>query len=72
MNSFSAGMAALSRVLQGKEFLLLSFVFILVSIGGTTFGMCEEILAFCPFLMLFLLKMVLIVYLELPHYIWVQ
>ena len=56
MNSFSAGMAALSRVLHGKEFLLLCFVFILVSLGGTCFGMCEEILAFCPILMPIFIK----------------
>ena len=56
MNSFSSGMAALSRVLRGKEFLLLCFVFILVSIGGTTFGMGEEILAFCPILMPIFIK----------------
>ena len=56
MNSFSAGMAALSRVLRGKEFLLLCFVFILVSLGGTCFGMCEEILAFCPILMPIFIK----------------
>ena len=56
MNSFSSGMSSLSKLLQGKEFLLLSLVFILVSIGGTTFGMCEEILAFCPILMPIFLK----------------
>ena len=56
MNAFSAGMTALSRVLQGKEFLLLSLVFILISICGSTFGMLEEILPFYPILMPIFLK----------------
>ena len=56
MNAFSAGMTALSRVLQGKEFLLLSIVFILISICGSTFRMYEEILPFYPILMPIFLK----------------
>ena len=56
MNSFSSGMAALSRITKGREFLLLSLVYTLVSIGGTTFGMAEEILAFYPILMPIFLK----------------
>ena len=56
MNSFSSGMAALSRITKGRQFILLSLVYILVSIGGTTFGMAEEILAFYPILMPIFLK----------------
>ena len=56
MNALSSGMAALSRVTRGKEFLLLVLVFIIISIGGTTYGMMEEILAFYPILMPIFLK----------------
>ena len=65
MNSFSAGMTALIRVLQGKEFLLLSIVFILISICGSTFGMYEEILPFYPILMPIFLKQKIIKILRL-------
>ena len=56
MEALSAGMAALGRVTKGKEFLLLILVFIIIEIGGTTFGMAEEILAFYPILMPIFLK----------------
>ena len=56
MNALSAGMAALSRATKGKEFILLILVYIIIAIGGTTFGMCEEILAFYPILMPIFLK----------------
>ena len=56
MEALSAGMAALSRVTKGKEFLLLILVFIIIEIGGTTFGMAEETLAFYPILMPIFLK----------------
>lgn len=49
--TFDAGMAALSRVSKGKEFLLVTSVFILTTIGGTTFGLAEETIAFYPVLM---------------------
>ena len=51
MNSLTAGMEALGRVTKGHEIILLIAAFVLVSIGGTTFGMCEEILSFYPVLM---------------------
>ena len=51
MKALTAGMAALSRITKGKEFLLLCLVFLIISIGGSTFGMCEETLAFFPILM---------------------
>ena len=50
-NALSSGMAALSRVAKGKGFLLACLVFLIISIGGTTFGMLEEIFAFYPILM---------------------
>ena len=56
MNALSAGMEALSRLTKGREFLLAILVFILISIGGSTFGMCEEILLFFPILMPIFLK----------------
>ena len=51
MNALNSGMKALSRITKGKEFLLLCLVFIVISIGGTTFGMSEEIFGFYPILM---------------------
>ena len=56
MNALSAGMAALSRIMKGKEFLLVVLVFVIISICGTTFGMAEEIFAFYPILMPIFLK----------------
>ena len=56
MKALNAGIAALSRITKGKEFLLLCLVFILISIGGTTFGMAEEIFGFYPILMPIFLK----------------
>ena len=56
MKALNAGITALSRITKGKEFLLLCLVFILISIGGTTFGMAEEIFGFYPILMPIFLK----------------
>ena len=56
MNALSAGMEYLSNLTKGREFLLAILVFILISIGGSTFGMCEEILLFFPILMPIFLK----------------
>ena len=56
MESLTSGMEALSRLTKGHELILLISMFILVSIGGTTFGMCEEILSFYPVLMPIFLK----------------
>ena len=55
-NALSSGMAALSRLAKGKGFLLACLVFIIISIGATTFGMLEEIFAFYPILMPIFLK----------------
>ena len=56
MNALTSGMEALGRVTKGHEILLLIVVFILISIGGTTYGMAEEILPFYPVLMPIFLK----------------
>lgn len=43
--AFAAGMGALSRATKGKEYILIVLITILISLGGTTFGMCEETVA---------------------------
>ena len=48
MDSLSAGMRALSKIVKGKEFLLLILIILFISIGGTTYGMYEEIISFYP------------------------
>ncbi len=48
---FDAGIAALSRKTKGKEFLLVIIISTIIAIGGTTFGMAEETIAFYPILM---------------------
>ncbi|GAB3335581.1 YfcC family protein [Marivirga atlantica] len=48
--AFNAGMGWLSKVLKGKEFLLIIFTTLLISLGGSTFGLAEETLAFYPIL----------------------
>ena len=56
MKALSAGLAALSRLTKGKEFLLITLVYIFISIAGSIFGLLEEILAFYPVLMPVFLK----------------
>jgi len=51
IDSLTAGMKALGRIAKGKEFLLLILVLIFVAIGGSTYGMYEEIISFYPILM---------------------
>lgn len=48
--AFNAGIASLSRATKGHEFILIVVVTVLISIGGTTFGMAEETIAFYPIL----------------------
>ncbi len=48
--AFNAGISRLAEVLKGKEFLLVVFVTILITLGGTTFGLAEETIAFIPLL----------------------
>ena len=56
MKALTNGLYALANILKGKEFLLLCILMVLISIGGTTFGMMEETLAFYPILMPIFLK----------------
>ena len=56
MNALTSGMEALSRVTKGHEIILLIALFVLISIGGTTFGLAEETLSFYPVLMPIFLK----------------
>ena len=56
MNALSSGISALSRVTKGKEFLLCILVFLLISIGGSVFGLMEEFLPFYPILVPIFLK----------------
>lgn len=48
--AFAAGMNALSKKLKGKEKWLIILTLTLISIGGTTFGLAEETIAFYPIL----------------------
>lgn len=48
--AFDAGISWLAKALKGKEYILIILVTALVSIGGTTFGLAEETIAFYPIL----------------------
>ncbi|WP_445733854.1 YfcC family protein [Mariniflexile sp.] len=48
--AFDAGISWLAETLKGKEFILIVLVTVLVAIGGTTFGLAEETIAFYPIL----------------------
>jgi uncharacterized ion transporter superfamily protein YfcC len=48
--AFESGIAWLAKTLNGKEYLLIIFATSLVAIGGTTFGLAEETIAFYPIL----------------------
>ncbi|MEK6153748.1 YfcC family protein [Flavobacteriaceae bacterium 3-367] len=48
--AFEAGIAWLSQRLVGREFLLIIMVTSLIALGGTTFGLEEETIAFYPIL----------------------
>ena len=47
---FNEGINALARVSKGREQLIIAVVCFLVAMGGTTFGMAEETIAFYPIL----------------------
>lgn len=51
VGAFDAGIGALSKRTKGKEFVLVFLVFLLTTLGGTTFGLAEETIAFYPILM---------------------
>lgn len=48
--AFDAGISWLADILKGKEFVLIIMVTLLIAIGGTTFGLAEETIAFYPIL----------------------
>ena len=48
--AFDAGIAWLAKSLSGKEYLLIVLVTFLIAVGGTTFGLAEETIAFYPIL----------------------
>lgn len=48
--AFEAGISKLTQILKGKEYLLIVMVTILIALGGTTFGLEEETIAFYPIL----------------------
>lgn len=48
--AIDAGMQALSKKIKGKQVLLIVLVMGLIAIGGTTFGLAEETMAFYPIL----------------------
>ncbi|SHG28908.1 YfcC family protein [Flagellimonas flava] len=48
--AFEAGIAWLAERLKGREFILIIMVTTLVALGGTTFGLEEETIAFYPIL----------------------
>lgn len=48
--AFEAGISWLAKTLKGKEYLLIVLVTVLIALGGTTFGLAEETIAFYPIL----------------------
>ncbi|TXD45927.1 YfcC family protein [Polaribacter sp. IC073] len=48
--AFEAGIFRLSKLLKGKEYTLIIIVTSLIAVGGTTFGLAEETIAFYPIL----------------------
>lgn len=48
--AFEAGISWLAKALKGKEYILIILVTTLIAIGGTTFGLAEETIAFYPIL----------------------
>jgi uncharacterized ion transporter superfamily protein YfcC len=48
--AFDSGIAWLAKTLKGHEYILIILVTTLVALGGTTFGLAEETIAFYPIL----------------------
>jgi uncharacterized ion transporter superfamily protein YfcC len=48
--AFDAGISSLAKTLNGREYILIIVVTTLMAIGGTTFGLSEETMAFYPIL----------------------
>lgn len=53
---FNAGISALARVSKGKEEIIIALVTFLIALGGSTFGMAEETIAFYPILIPIFIK----------------
>lgn len=48
--AFDAGIGWMTRVLKGHEYILIILVTTMIALGGTTFGLAEETMAFYPIL----------------------
>jgi uncharacterized ion transporter superfamily protein YfcC len=48
--AFDAGLSWLANTLKGREYILIILVTTLIAVGGTTFGLSEETMAFYPIL----------------------
>lgn len=48
--AFDAGIAWLAKALKGREYILIVLITGLIALGGTTFGLAEETIAFYPIL----------------------
>jgi len=48
--AFDAGISWMAKVLKGREYVLIIAVTTLIALGGTTFGLAEETMAFYPIL----------------------
>ena len=53
---FNAGISELARVSKGHEQIIIAVVLFLIAMGGTTFGMAEETIAFYPIMIPIFLK----------------
>lgn len=50
MGAFNAGIAVLSKITKGKEYILIILITVIIAAGGTTFGLAEETIALYPIL----------------------
>ncbi len=57
IKSIDAGIAAIVKKLKGKEVLIIPVLMMIFGLGGTTYGMWEETLAFLPILIPVFIKM---------------
>ena len=48
--AFNAGISWMAKTLKGREYILIITVTTLIALGGTTFGLAEETMAFYPIL----------------------
>ena len=55
--AIDAGIAAIAKKLKGKEILIIPVLMIIFGLGGTTYGMWEETIAFFPILIPVFIKM---------------